>query len=238
MSDSSNIKNVLYTLKVIQALGEKTRLEILRLLLEAEPNGLTAKELAALVNKKIPTILHHLEILAEAGCIYHELKPHREYKREVKHWRVIQNNITLNIDLKILAWMSKSFDDYIDEFLTTRYRLAGKRITFEDLNKITPEDFVNTLHVSQDFAHILKEYLSYEKILDILADEIHNEFIEAYEGHGVQLQMTQAEIANYLKCDLSIANEILNKLLQREDASYEMKYLPELQTFVLCLRDY
>ena len=53
---------------VIDALSDRTRLEIIKLLI-SNSAGLTAAQIARMLNKTISTVLSHLEVLTQAGLL-------------------------------------------------------------------------------------------------------------------------------------------------------------------------
>jgi DNA-binding transcriptional ArsR family regulator len=58
-----------HALAALAALGQSTRLEIFRLLMRAEPNGLTAGALAEAIGCPHNTLSSHLAILARSGLV-------------------------------------------------------------------------------------------------------------------------------------------------------------------------
>lgn len=107
--------------KVIEALSEKTRLAMLGLLVESG-TGLTASDLATRVDKKIPTILYHLDILSQAGLVGIELKRKAPGAgRPVKHWQVAKKEIQIDIDIQSLVLFTVPLSSCIED-LQKAYR--------------------------------------------------------------------------------------------------------------------
>ncbi len=72
-------------IQVIEALADPTRRRMLLLMYRNAPNGLTASNLADMLRKKIPTILHHLKSLEELDLAYFDMQKIAG-ERKVKHW--------------------------------------------------------------------------------------------------------------------------------------------------------
>jgi DNA-binding transcriptional ArsR family regulator len=62
--------SALHALAALAALGQATRLEIFRLLIQAEPGGLPAGSIAELIECPHNTLSAHLSILARAGLVH------------------------------------------------------------------------------------------------------------------------------------------------------------------------
>jgi ArsR family transcriptional regulator, arsenate/arsenite/antimonite-responsive transcriptional repressor len=58
-----------HALAALAALGQPTRLEIFRMLIRAEPNGLTAGALAEVIGCPHNTLSSHIAILARSGLV-------------------------------------------------------------------------------------------------------------------------------------------------------------------------
>jgi DNA-binding transcriptional ArsR family regulator len=127
--------------KVIEALSEKTRLAMLGLLVE-HPDGLTASDLSTQVDKKIPTILYHLDILSQAGLVSIELKRKDPGSgRPVKHWRVAKKAIQLDIDIQSLVLFTVPLSSCIEE-LQTYYR--ANKLEFKMGIPVNPHDILKS----------------------------------------------------------------------------------------------
>jgi len=99
-------------IQVIKALADPTRLGMLLNMNSNAPKGVTASRLADRLGKKIPTILHHLEKLQELGLTEYHMAEN-EAGRKIKHWRVINPNILLEINLDTFSDARDEIDIYI-----------------------------------------------------------------------------------------------------------------------------
>ena len=68
-SGSSEVTGSERALSALAALGQPTRLQIFRLLMQHEPDGLQAKAISEAVNMAHNTLSTHLAILARAGLV-------------------------------------------------------------------------------------------------------------------------------------------------------------------------
>ena len=68
-SGSSEVTGNEKALSALSALGQPTRLQIFRLLMRHEPDGLQAKAISEAVNMAHNTLSTHLAILARAGLV-------------------------------------------------------------------------------------------------------------------------------------------------------------------------
>ncbi|MFX0094253.1 MAG: helix-turn-helix domain-containing protein [Candidatus Hodarchaeota archaeon] len=163
----------------VEALSERTRLFILKCL-QSTRGGLTATELAKLVNKRVPTILYHLEHLKEAGLVYDESRPRIEGdRREVKHWMIVNKQVVLDISLNTLPYLHRSLDSYLISFLT--YMRKTRVISQDSLAEVTTQEIVNNQRVNEEFAVTLQKYLTVEKITELLKDLLDAEFTKIIE---------------------------------------------------------
>ena len=103
---------------VIDALSDKNRLEILKLLIE-NPNGLTAAQIARVLNKTIPTILSHLDVLMQANLLNIGYQQFRG--RALKVYSLADKEIKLEIDLEKLVWVP--LRSYLDQWVTQYIKL-------------------------------------------------------------------------------------------------------------------
>ena len=95
-------------IQVIEALADPTRRKMLLLMNEA-PKGLTASQLADMLRKKIPTILHHLKSLEELKLTKYTMEKIGGGGREVKHWNLCQQHLILKIDMNSIGFLPESF---------------------------------------------------------------------------------------------------------------------------------
>jgi ArsR family transcriptional regulator len=76
------------TIAALAALAQPTRLQTFRLLVEKEPDGVPAGELARLVGVPQNTMSAHLSILANAGLVTGERQSRSIiYRVDLKHFR-------------------------------------------------------------------------------------------------------------------------------------------------------
>ncbi len=99
-------------IQVIKALADPTRLGMLLNMNTNAPKGVTASRLADKLGKKIPTILHHLEKLQELGLAEYHMAEN-EAGRNIKHWRVVNPNFMLEINLDTFSDARDEIDIYI-----------------------------------------------------------------------------------------------------------------------------
>ena len=69
LSEGSDRSPVPYALSALAALGQQTRLEVFRLLMKHEPDGLPAGSIAEAIGCPQNTLSAHLGILARAGLV-------------------------------------------------------------------------------------------------------------------------------------------------------------------------
>jgi len=155
---------------VIKALADPTRLGMLLSMNTASPKGLTASQLADRMGKKIPTILHHLEKLRELGLANYEMEKN-EAGREIKHWRVISPNFSLEINLSAFTDATEIIDELILYLFEEEKRTCEgteKRITINYTQENSPED------IEKKLLKYLKETKISTQNIDIHhAQEIH-----------------------------------------------------------------
>ncbi len=159
---------------IVEALSERTRLFILKCL-QAKPSGLTATELGKLVNKRVPTVLYHLERLGEAGLVYDELKPRVESdRREVKHWMIANQHLVLDINLDTFSFLHRTLNSYILSFLSF---IKTRNIVGQDsLGAATIQDIISHQRVNEEFAQVIKEHLDMDMIAELLGNFLDEEF--------------------------------------------------------------
>ncbi|MFX0095726.1 MAG: ArsR/SmtB family transcription factor, partial [Candidatus Hodarchaeota archaeon] len=174
INKSNIVSNPVAIQMIIETLSERTRLFILKCLQDT-PYGLMATDIANRINKKVPTVLYHLDRLRDAGIVYEEIKPRAEgEKREVKHWLIADQSITLDIELESLCYLHRSIDSYILSFLSV-IRKSGI-ISQESLENVSSEDIGNHQKVSESFATVIKENLTVETVVQLLSELLDVEF--------------------------------------------------------------
>ncbi|MFQ6125080.1 MAG: winged helix-turn-helix domain-containing protein [Candidatus Heimdallarchaeota archaeon] len=87
--------------RVMEAVSDEKRLEIIHVLLK---NGqMTASQISQAVQITVPTVLHHLALLAGAEIIQFKYVKLDSVGREVKHWYVVDPLIYLQLDLETFS---------------------------------------------------------------------------------------------------------------------------------------
>ena len=133
----STFSNPGEVIQVIKALADPTRLAMLLNMNSNAPKGVTASRLADRLGKKIPTILHHLEKLQELRLAdYHMAE--NEAGRKIKHWRVVNPNFLLEINLNVFTDARDEIDIYILNLFEEEKRRKGT-ITFDYTKNNTAE---------------------------------------------------------------------------------------------------
>jgi DNA-binding transcriptional ArsR family regulator len=124
-------------IQVIKALADPTRLAMLLNMNSNAPKGVTASRLADRLGKKIPTILHHLEKLQELRLAEYHMAEN-EAGRKIKHWRVVNPNFLLEINLNVFTDARDEIDIYILYLFEEEKRRKGT-ITFDYSKNNTAE---------------------------------------------------------------------------------------------------
>ncbi|MFX0200711.1 MAG: winged helix-turn-helix domain-containing protein [Candidatus Hodarchaeota archaeon] len=87
--------------RVMEAVSDEKRLEIIHVLLKS--GQLTASQISQAVEITVPTVLHHLALLAGAEIIRFKYVILDSVGREVKHWYVVDPLIYLQLDLETFS---------------------------------------------------------------------------------------------------------------------------------------
>ncbi len=87
--------------RVMEAVSDEKRLEIIHVLLKS--GQLTASQISQAVQITVPTVLHHLALLAGAEIIRYKYVKLDTVGREVKHWYVVDPLIYLQLDLETFS---------------------------------------------------------------------------------------------------------------------------------------
>lgn len=154
-------------IQVIEALADPTRRKMLLLMNEA-PKGLTASQLADMLRKKIPTILHHLKSLEELKLTKYTMEKIGGSGREVKHWNLCQQHLILKIDMNSIGFLPENF-------ILTLFEEHKKREKHKE-HKEQKETFTS------DFGVIMTK----KRILDLLLPripDITDRQIETIKNH-------------------------------------------------------
>ncbi|MFX0091302.1 MAG: ArsR/SmtB family transcription factor [Candidatus Hodarchaeota archaeon] len=209
---------------IVEALSERTRLFILKHL-QGKSYGLTATEIAKLVNKRVPTILYHLEHLKKAGLVFDELKPRVEGdRRGVKHWLIANKRVTLDVDLDTLSYLHRTLESYLLSFLA--FMRTNGIVSQDSLAAVTLNDIIAHQRVSEDFAVVIKDNLDVEKISVILKNRLDDEFSQIAD---IEKRVKAIIKKNYLRDKaIPLLNKELMKVFGRVDASLLSRISDEL----------
>jgi DNA-binding transcriptional ArsR family regulator len=85
----------------MEALSDEKRLEIIHVLLKNQQ--MTASQISEAVRVTVPTVLHHLALLAGADLIRFKYIKLDSVGREVKHWYVVDPMVYLQLDLETFS---------------------------------------------------------------------------------------------------------------------------------------
>jgi DNA-binding transcriptional ArsR family regulator len=187
---------------VIKALADPTRLGMLLQMNSFAPKGCTASQLADKLGKKIPTILHHLEKLQELGLADYKMEKN-EAGREIKHWKVTNTIIQLEINLDLFTDANTELDELILLFFEQERR-TNRTITMDFIEENTPEIIEDKLNI---FFKDVKKYSS-RNITSLQAQEIHSKLFRksdlekylrkwilmAFKASGGNLQLSFFEL--------------------------------------------
>lgn len=206
-------------IQVIEALADPTRRRML-LLMYRNPKGLTASNIADLLRKKIPTILHHLKSLEELDLAYYSMEKIGG-QREVKHWQVKHKKFIIDIDMDSIALP----EDFIIALFEDEKSRAGM-ITENFGKTLHPEDIRERLQVkhcdiTDRQAEILKGHLSRKRDLEhYLQQWIYGEFINS----GGSLQLNFWEFGQHFALDENLRRILFEKLT--ESPNFTNTYTP------------
>ncbi|MFX1284947.1 MAG: ArsR/SmtB family transcription factor [Promethearchaeota archaeon] len=199
-------------IQVIEALADPTRRRML-LLMYRNPTGLTASNLADMLRKKIPTILHHLKSLEELDLAYFSMEKIGG-QREVKHWKVKHKTFVINIDMESIALP----EDYIIALFEDEKSRAG--IITEDFGKsISASEIIERLQIrfpdiSDRQAEIIKAHLSRKRDLEhYLQQWIYGEFVNS----AGTLQLNFFEFGQHFALDDKLRGTIFQKLMESQN---------------------
>lgn len=199
-------------IQVIEALADPTRRRML-LLMYRNPAGLTASNLADMLRKKIPTILHHLKSLEELDLAYYDMQKIGG-QREVKHWGVKHKKFVIDIDMDSIALP----EDYIIALFEDEKGRAG--MITEDFGKtLHPEEIRNRLQVKHPNitdrqAEIIKGHLSRKRDLEhYLLQWIYGEFVNSAGA----LQLNFFEFGQHFALDENLRRVLFEKLMESQN---------------------
>jgi DNA-binding transcriptional ArsR family regulator len=199
---------------VIKALADPTRRKMLLLMHENSPRGLTASHLADELDKKIPTILHHLEKLEDLDLAHYVMEKIAGGHREVKHWKVKHQKFVLEVDMDSISTEGFIPDKYILT-LFEEEKGAGGSISTDFVGDNQPEVILQKLkrkypEVSLRKAEVIHAQLSQkEDLLQYLEKWIYNEFTNS----AGELQLDFFEFGSHFALDDNLRRELFEKLM-------------------------
>ncbi|MHA2366856.1 MAG: helix-turn-helix domain-containing protein [Candidatus Hodarchaeales archaeon] len=188
------------SLKIISALSDKTRLEILALLFN-NPEGLTAADISRLINKKIPSTIYQLEILQNSGLITNEMKVVQSIGRAIKHWILPSGNyqMMMHLDLGYLIRENLLSMDarlkYLDLLLENRGRtLQESDLENFDTNILQSNELKNFKLNTKDITRLQQSRATFllidaliQKCRRIIGDGIKTDYFADIIGVGDRL---------------------------------------------------
>ena len=202
-------------IKIIEALADPTRRKML-LLMYRNPTGLTASNLAEMLRKKIPTILHHLEKLSELDLAqYKMIKIAGE--RKVKHWKVKHPKFIIEVDMDSIAFLP---EDYIITLFEEEHG-AGGQITEDFGESLTNEEIIDKLkpkfpNISDRQVEVIKGNLIRQRDLEHYLEQwIYKEFMNS----GATLQLNFWEFGRQFCLDEDLRKRMFEKMIQSQNFS-------------------
>jgi len=207
-----------HAIKVIEALADPTRRKMLLLIYRNAPTGLTASNLADLLRKKIPTILHHLEKLSELDLVQYEMiKIAIAGERKVKHWKVKHPKFSIEVDMDSIAFLP---EDYILTLFEEEHG-AGGQITEDFGNSITNEEIKAKLqpkfpNIADRQIEVIRGNLIRQKDLEHYLEQwIYKEFMNS----GATLQLNFWEFGRQFALDEDLRKRMFEKMIQSQNFS-------------------
>jgi len=212
-------------LLIIEAINDKTRAEILALLITIpEGNGLTASDISRQIKKAIPSTLYQLEILYSAGLITKSMILVKSIGREIKHWIFLHENshLKLNFDLENLLY--EHFlpmhlrKDYLDHLLSIHGILGVKDLITFDRNILSSLFLMINLKDKEKEKRITiltnkKNKYVKSMLISALIDKIRLITI----GDGIKIKL----ISNMFGFDEQLANILIVKIINSQEFSYD-----------------
>ncbi|MFW9992128.1 MAG: ArsR/SmtB family transcription factor [Candidatus Odinarchaeota archaeon] len=205
-------------IKIIEALADQTRRRIL-LYIQENPDGVTASNIAKTVNKKIPTILHHLQIFDELNLIYSEMKSiGSDTGREVRHWFVKEERLTIEIDFSYIAFIPDRDISEIFDSLKSESKIISRQLLSSDL----PDSDILALNprLNERQIDIIKKALSKQ-----LEHYLYKWIDREYNDSGYGLALNILEFQKHYSLDGELAEKMFNELAMSKNY-----YLSRLRT--------
>jgi DNA-binding transcriptional ArsR family regulator len=201
-------------IKIIEALADQTRRRIL-LHIQENPDGVTASNIAKTVNKKIPTVLHHLKMFDELHLIRSEMKPIHgtERERKVKHWFISEERLTIELDFSYIAFIPDK------DIMTLFDKLRNNKNIISDLlstNEFLTENNDGSL---ENYLMEINPRLN-ERRIDIIRHALKRQlnyylqkWIDRDYDHSMQaLALDLLEFQDHFALDRQLAEAMFNKL--------------------------
>ncbi|HKZ39614.1 MAG TPA: hypothetical protein VJ044_01560, partial [Candidatus Hodarchaeales archaeon] len=165
--------NVDGALRIFIALSDRTRLEILNHILRSGSQGLTAADVSRLIDKKIPSTLHQLEILKAANLLEDTMLFVESIGREIKHWSVPAERRRIVIDFSLFS-LSQAAEISVGERLALLYTYRTRTGQSRPLSKQALSEIVREFNAGRPADS--QERLTENGIIDALAVEIFDRF--------------------------------------------------------------
>jgi len=194
--------------RVMEAVSDEKRLEIIHVLLKS--GQLTASQISQAVHITVPTVLHHLALLAGAEIIRFKYVKLDTVGREVKHWYVVDPLIYIQLDLETIS-LIRSWENIRD--------LAHQYINAERAKGLLPPpqgfrvgDIREVLRVDSRVAEVVFDWLmeNTEEIAMHLALDARKIF------EGLPL-ISNEDLMKKLHIEQQWAIAVLNQLVRSGD---------------------
>ncbi len=204
-------------IQVIEALADPTRRKMLLLMQQNAPKGLTASQLADILRKKIPTILHHLKSLEELKLANFTMEKIGGEGREVKHWKISHQQLILKIDMESIGFLPESYIlTLFDE-----YKIREGTFTPDFGKKMTPEKIIDLLRpkyadITERHAEVIKNNLKRRHDLEhYLLKWIYQEFVNS----AGSLQLDFFEFGSHFALGEDLRRSLYEQLMESQNFS-------------------
>jgi DNA-binding transcriptional ArsR family regulator len=204
-------------IQVIEALADPTRRKMLLLMQQNAPKGLTASQLADMLRKKIPTILHHLRSLEELKLANYTMEKIGGEGREVKHWKISHQQLILKIDMESIGFLPENYILTLFE----EYKIHQGTLTSDFGKKITPKQIFDFLRpkyadITERHAEVIKNHLKRKQDLEhYLLKWIYQEFINS----AGSLQLDFFEFGSHFALGEDLRRSLYEKLMESQNFS-------------------
>lgn len=188
---------------LIDCLGDDTRIQIIKFLIDRWRLGVTAGELAEALNLKIPTIMEHLNLLEESGLVRFQYR--QRGGRMLKVYELVDTVITLQLDLELFVSIPHrtKLEELAMQYFSTK-RKQGLKAEF------SIDDVAKTLGVDQGTATVVYDFVASrrDEFTRIVGMDILKELKDKQEEQVDQLAATLKVDINWVK---SAVNYLVNK---------------------------